>query len=49
MTSSTVPNEPPAILVVEDDAIIAWDIQQTLQRLGYAVPTTAPSFSSRYG
>lgn len=29
------------ILVVEDDAIIAWDIQQTLQRLGYAVPQIA--------
>lgn len=34
-------DEPKNILVVEDDAIIAWDIQQTLQRLGYAVPVTA--------
>lgn len=30
-----------SILVVEDDAIIARDIQQTLQRLGYAVPRAA--------
>ncbi|MBL8336665.1 MAG: response regulator [Rhodoferax sp.] len=35
MTSSTVPNEPPAILVVEDDAIIAWDIALQLRSLGY--------------
>lgn len=34
-------NEAKTILVVEDDAIIAWDIQQTLQRLGYAVPALA--------
>ena len=33
--------ERKSILVVEDDAIIARDIQQTLQRLGYAVPRSA--------
>ena len=31
------------ILVVEDETIIAIDIQQRLQRLGYAVPTIATS------
>ncbi len=34
---------PAKILVVEDEAIVARDIQQSLTRLGYDVPTTATS------
>ena len=32
---------PAKILVVEDETIVARDIQQSLTRLGYDVPTTA--------
>jgi PAS domain S-box-containing protein len=35
--------EPAKILVVEDETIVARDIQQSLTRLGYDVPTTATS------
>lgn len=34
---------PAKILVVEDETIVARDIQQSLTRLGYDVPTTATS------
>jgi len=34
---------PARILVVEDETIVARDIQQSLTRLGYDVPTTATS------
>ena len=34
---------PAKILVVEDETIVARDIQQSLARLGYDVPTTATS------
>ncbi|MDG2126243.1 MAG: response regulator [Verrucomicrobiales bacterium] len=37
--------DPPRVLVVEDEALVAKDIQYTLQRLGYAVPTTVRSAS----
>ena len=36
------------ILVVEDDAIIARDIQLTLQRLGYVVPPPVASCEEAY-
>ena len=34
---------PAKILVVEDETIVARDIQQSLTRLGYDVPTAATS------
>ena len=36
------------ILVVEDESIVAKDIQQTLIRLGYEVPSTASSATNAY-
>jgi PAS domain S-box-containing protein len=35
--------EPASILIVEDEPIVAKDIQLSLQRLGYRVPATATS------
>ena len=35
------PGGAPTILVVEDESIVARDIQSTLQRLGYLVPAVA--------
>jgi len=32
---------PARILIVEDEAIVAVDVQKTLQKLGYDVPTIA--------
>jgi DNA-binding LytR/AlgR family response regulator len=39
---------PIKILVVEDESIVAKDIQNTLIRLGYEVPATASSANSAY-
>ena len=36
------------ILVVEDESIVAKDIQKTLEKLGYEVPATASSAASAY-
>ena len=36
------------ILVVEDESIVAKDIQNTLIKLGYDVPSTASSAASAY-
>lgn len=36
-------DEQKKIVVVEDEGIVAQDLQQTLQRLGYVVPVTAAS------
>jgi CheY-like chemotaxis protein len=35
--------EPASILIVEDEPVVAKDIQLSLQRLGYRVPATATS------
>ena len=35
--------EPANILIVEDEPVVAKDIQLSLQRLGYHVPATATS------
>lgn len=35
--SSGVPSEPPSILLVEDEGIVAQDLQETLVHLGYRV------------
>jgi PAS domain S-box-containing protein len=35
--------EPASILIVEDEPVVAKDIQMSLQRLGYRVPATATS------
>ena len=36
------------ILVVEDESIVAKDIQKSLEKLGYEVPATASSAASAY-
>ena len=36
------------ILVVEDESIVAKDIQRTLEKLGYEVPATASSAESAF-
>lgn len=38
-----MPSKPPLILLVEDEAIIAWDISIQLQELGYATAGPAKS------
>ena len=38
----------PRILVVEDESIVAKDIQKSLEKLGYEVPATASSAQSAY-
>ena len=35
--------EPASILIVEDEPVVAKDIQLSLQQLGYRVPATATS------
>ena len=34
---------PTRIMIVEDEAIVAMDLQSSLERLGYEVPVAVPS------